>query len=153
MPDPFSPMTTPAPRAAGTRRYARDVRWMSWLLLSVAVLGFAAIWVLLGAYTGRQHSWMAVLAALDVAWVLRLGGWRPGAVRLALGVAGTAAAVALANWWLIASHLGAMLGLQPWESAMRLGSGLAWTLAQLANGSADLAWIAVALVVAAVASR
>ena len=146
-------MTASVPRPAEARRSARGVGWMSWLLLSVAVLGFAAVWVLLGANTGRQHSWMAVVAALDVAWVLRLGGWRPGVLRLALGVAGTATAIALANWWLIAAHLGAMLGLQPWESAVRLGSGLAWTLAQLANGTADLAWIAVALVVAAVASR
>lgn len=138
--------------AAPLRRPAR-VTWMSWLLLAVAVGGFAALWVLLGSYTGRQHSWMAVVAALDVAWVLRLGGWRPGAMRLLLGMTGTALAVVLANWWLIAAHLGAMLGLQPWQSAVRLGRDLAWTMAGLANGAADLAWMALALVVAAVASR
>ncbi|MFP7723505.1 hypothetical protein [Lysobacter sp. A3-1-A15] len=140
-------------RSTGTRRPKHGVGGMSWALLAVAVFGFAAVWVLLGSYSGRQYSWMALLAALDVAWVLRLGGWRPGVGRLALGVTGTGLAIVVANWWLIAAHLGAMLGLQPWESASKLGHNLAWTLAQLANGTADLAWIAAALVLAAVASR
>ncbi len=124
-----------------------------WLLPLLGIAGFAAVWVIVGSYTGRQQSWMAVLAALDVAWMLRLGGWRPGRARVAAGVTGTAVVVLLANWGITASHLGAMLGLAAWDSALRLGSDHAWTLAQLANGPADVAWILLGLVVAAVGSR
>lgn len=138
-------MTPPAP---SPRR-----SWISWSLPLLGVTGFAAVWVMLGSYTGRQQSWMAVIAALDVAWMLRLGGWRPGAARLAAGVVGTSLVVLLANWGITASHLGAMLGLATLDSALRLGANHAWTLAQLANGAADAAWIVAALVVAAFSSR
>lgn len=108
---------------------------------------------MLGSYTGRQQSWMAILAALDLAWMLRLGGWRPGPARMLLGVLGTGVVVVLANWGITASHLGAMLGLAAWDSALRLGAHHAWTLAQLANGAGDVAWIGAGLLAAAFSSR
>ncbi len=123
------------------------------LLPALGIGGFAAVWIMLGASTGRQHSWMAVLAALDIAWMLRLGGWSPGPRRAIVGVASTALIVLMANWGITASHLGRALGLLPWNSATKLGFDHAWTLAQLANGVADIMWIALALVVAAFASR
>jgi hypothetical protein len=132
---------------------ARRVSLLSWLLLVLGTCGFAAIWVMLGMGSHRLHSWMALLGALDVAWLLRLGGWRPGPWRIALGVTGTAAIVVIANWGIIAAHLGAMLGRAPWDSALRLGWHHAWTLAQVANGPGDLAWIAAALVLAVLATR
>lgn len=139
-------MTPPAPPA-------RRASWFSWLLLLLGACGFAAVWVLLSLYSGRQNGWMAVLGALDIAWMLRLGGWRPGPGRLVAGVAGTATIVIASNWFITATQLGAMLGLPPWDSAMRLGVHHAWILMQLANGAADLAWIAAGLVVAAWLSR
>ncbi|MBW3549443.1 MAG: hypothetical protein KY442_01095 [Proteobacteria bacterium] len=132
---------------------SRRANWLSWLLLLLSVAGFAAIWVLVSLYSDGQQSWMAVLGALDVAWMLRLGGWRPGGIRAVLALIGTGLIVVLANWGITASHLGAALGLQPWESALKLGSQHAWTLAQLANGPADVAWIVLALVLAALLSR
>lgn len=122
---------------------------LSWLMLILGVGGFAAVWVILAMFNDRQNSWMAVLGALDVAWMLRLGGCRTRALRIGLGVAGTALIVALANWGIIAAQLGAAFGRTPWDSALRLGRHHAWTLAQLANGPLDLLWIAMALVLAA----
>ena len=95
----------------------------------------------------------AVVAALDIGWLLRLGGWPRGRARLLTGVVATAAIVAVANWWITATQLGMMLGIDPWNSALRLGWHHAWTLIQLANGALDLVWIAVGLVVAAWLSR
>ena len=127
--------------------------WLSWLLLLLGASGFAAVWVLVALYTDVQSSWMSVLGALDVALLLRLGHWSPGPRRAALGVAATAATVLLANWGITSGQLGAGMGLEPWESAMKLGLHHAWTLAQLANGAADAIWLALALVVAALAGR
>ncbi|MBF6025802.1 hypothetical protein [Lysobacter niastensis] len=140
-------MTSPSPPPA------RSASWLSWLLLLLGTCGFTAIWVVLSLFNDAQNSWMAVLGALDVAWLLRLGRCPGGPRRMALAMAATVAIVAMANWGIIAAQLGAVLGLQPWESAVRLGPNLAWTVFQLANGAIDLAWCVAALVVAAFASR
>ena len=49
--------------------------------------------------------------------------------------------------------MGMSMGLNPWDSAMKLGMGHAWTLLGLANHAIDLVWMGVALVVAAIAAR
>lgn len=96
---------------------------------------------------------MALLAALDAALLLRIGGMPPGARRATWAVAATAATILIANWGIVAAGIGRLVGLPPLESALKLGTGLAWTVAQLLNGPADLAWLVASLVVAAVAAR
>lgn len=139
----MNPPPLPAPRTT----------WLSWALLLLGTCGFAAIWVILGLYSDTQNSWMAVLGALDIAWMLRLGHWRPGPRRAALGVGATAVMMLLANWGITSGQLGGVLGLDAWDSAVRLGLHHAWTLAQLANDIGDALWLALALLVAALASR
>lgn len=132
---------------------SQNATWLSWLLLLLGAGGFAAVWVLVGLYSNVQSSWMAVLGALDIAWMLRLGHWPPGPRRAALGVAATLVVMLLANWGITSGQLGAALGLETWDSALRLGLHHAWTLAQLANGIGDVLWLALALVVAALTAR
>ncbi|WP_407354252.1 hypothetical protein [Luteimonas sp. R10] len=127
--------------------------WFAFLLLLLGTAGCAALWILLAAATGRQCSWMAVVAAFDAALLLRMARVRPGPARALSGVLVTAAAIAAANWFIVATQLGKMLGLLPWESALKLGAHHAWTLSQLANGGVDLAWLGAGVVIAAVASR
>lgn len=148
-------MTRPAPARMAPRLSTPPLPtpWLSWLLLVLGACGFAAAWITLGFFNGAQNSWMAVIGALDIAWMLRLGGWPRGPGRIAAAVVATFAIVALANWGIIATQLGLMLGLAPWDSAMKLGFNHAWTLAQLANGLWDIAWLLLALLVAALASR
>ncbi|MCM2312546.1 MAG: hypothetical protein NDI84_14195, partial [Steroidobacteraceae bacterium] len=73
---------------------------MSWLLLVLGAGGFAAVWILLATATNRQCSWMAVIGALDVAWMLRLGQWPRGRGRLVAGVVVTGLVVVAANWFI-----------------------------------------------------
>lgn len=127
--------------------------WLSWLLLLLGVGGFAAVWVIVALFSDAQSSWMAILAALDVAMLLRLGCWPAGQRRAALGVAATATTILVANWGITSGQLGAVLGLPPWDSALKLGFNHAWTLAQLANGVGDVLWLGGALVVAALTAR
>lgn len=122
-------------------------------LLLVGSAGIAATWVLATRFGGGQLSWFAVLAALDAALMLRLGGMRGGWKRAALAVLGTALAIALANWGIVATQMGLPMGLLPWESIARLGPDFVWMLTMLVNGPVDFAWWGAALVVAAVASR
>ncbi|KGO97748.1 hypothetical protein [Novilysobacter defluvii] len=122
-------------------------------LLLLGIAGFVALWSMLSLSTGRQHGWMAVLGALDVVLMLRLGRWPAGPGRVLAALAGTAAVVVASNWLVIAGQLGRMLGLTPLQSALKLGSHHAWTLAQLANGTLEIVMAALALLVAALASR
>ena len=123
------------------------------LLPLLGCLGFAAAWVLLARLLQTQASWLALLAALDVAWMMHLGRVRPGATRVTLAVLSTVAIIAMANWGIAATEIGRSMGLLPWDSAMRLGPAYAWQLMQLANSHADLAWYAVGVVLAGVLAR
>ncbi len=122
-------------------------------VLLLACLGAAAAWTLLAVALNRQCAWMAVVVALDAALVLRFTRMSPGLARAGLAVAGTALAIVVANWWIAGTQIGGALGLLPWDAIPRLGLAHAWTLAGLANGTAELAWYAVALVAAALAAR
>lgn len=144
------PPTSPTPHrgAAG---------WPAWswrlLLLAGACAALATVWVLLAWSTGRQSAWMAVLAALDAAWVLRLTGWPAGQSRAIAGMLSTALTIAVANWWIIAVNVGAQFGFEPWESSLRLGFRHAWLLGSMANDGLDLALYAAAVLVAGWISR
>lgn len=133
--------------------YPRNTPLLAATLLLLGSLGAAAAWMLLAQATGRQVSWMAVLAAVDAAVMLRLGGMRAGWPRATAAVLGTALAIASANWGIVAVQMGAPMGLQPWESFFRLGPEFTWFLTMLVNGRADFAWWGAALVVAATVSR
>lgn len=139
----------PSPTPPGAPR----VRLRSWLLLLLSVVALVMLWVLLNLYTDGQHGWVAVVAALDVAWMLRFGGWRPGRARLLLGLAATAAVIVAAQWFIVATQIGGQLGLTPLESAAKLGVHHAWMLVRLANGPWELGYFLLALIVAVLASR
>ena len=123
------------------------------LLLAVGTVGVAAAWAAVAMLSGSQAAWMAPLAGLDAAWLLRLGGAPKGWPRVLLAVAATALAIAMANWSIVAAQLAGVMGLPFLDSAQRLGPDLAWTLLQLANGPAEIGWIAGGLLLAAIAAR
>ena len=128
-------------------------RWLAPVLLLLGSLFFVLIWILLSLYTGKTSSWMAVLGAIDAALILRFSGMQPGVARAMWAVMATLMMILLANWGIAAVQMGITMGLNPWDSALKLGLGYAWTLAGLANQTVDLVWMAVAVVVAAIAAR
>ena len=117
------------------------------------MLGADAVWVLLAVASGRPCSWMAMLVAVDVALLLRVAGAPPGVPRVAVAVLATALAVALAQWLIVATQLGIVLGLQPLDSALRLGPALARQLMHLSLDRGDLAWLLASLPLAALLAR
>ena len=126
---------------------ARSVNWLWPLMLLIALVAAVLMWWFVALASGRQAGWMAVFAALELAFMLRLGALRQPWLRIALTVLGTVLVAAVANWAIAASYLGGSLGLAPWESALRMGPYLALTLVQLANGAAEMVWLGVAVVV------
>jgi len=118
--------------------------------LLAGVLGADALWVVVAVWTGKACAWMALIAALDIALLLRLAGARPGRGRMLAAVLGTALAIALAQWLIVATQLGIMLGLQPIDSALRLGPVLAREFIILSLGPIDVAWMLASLPLAAI---
>lgn len=129
-----------------TTPYSRVWLWLPLLLLGSLTISLAWLMVAL-AVTGHA-GWMAVAAALEAAWMLRLGGFRPGLPRVAVALLATVLIALAANFLIAAAWIGGPMGLAPWESALRLGPHLAWTLIGLGNGLAGMFWLAVGLLVA-----
>jgi len=112
------------------------------LLLGSTTLVVA--WSSLALATGLQHGWVALLAALEAAWMLRLGGMPSGWPRRLTAVAATVLMIVAVQWLAVSGHIGAQMGLAPWEAAPKMGAFYVWTLARLAN-----TWIDVLCLVAA----
>lgn len=126
---------------------ARSVNWLWPLMLLIALVAAVLLWWFVALASGRQAGWMAVVGAVELAFMLRLGALRRPWPRIGLTLLGTVLVAAVANWAIAASYVGSSLGLVPWESALRMGPHMAWTLIQLANGAAEVMWLGVALVV------
>ncbi|WP_421570850.1 hypothetical protein [Stenotrophomonas sp. PD6] len=126
---------------------ARSVHWLWPPLLLIGVVTATLAWLFIALLSGRQSGWMAVLVALELGFMLRLGSLRAGPLRVGITLAGTLLVALAANWGIASAYLGGSLGLDPWNSALRMGPFMAFTLLQLANGAAELLWLGVALVV------
>ena len=127
--------------------------WLAWALLGLGTCGFAAAWITLAVFNGAQNSWMAVVAGVDAALLLRFSRMPAGPSRMLLAVAGSGATIALSSWGIAATQVGRSVGVLPWISALKLGPDYAWTLLGRANTPVDLAWLVAGIVVAAVLGR
>ena len=120
-----------------------------WLLpllaLAVGILGMVAVWLAAYLHFRTPSGWLALVAALDIALMLRLAAAPAGRLRAVLAVAGTAAAIALGYWMMAATEMGLLLGLTPLESSQRLGPVLAGELVRHATSGWDIAWALLAL--------
>jgi hypothetical protein len=125
--------------------------WPFMLLLGSATLVVA--WSSLALASGRQHGWVALLAALEAAWMLRLGGMAAGWPRRLLAAAATVAMALAVQWLVVSGHIGAQMGLAPWEAAPKMGAFYVWTLARLAIGWLDLLCLGLAPLLALRAAR
>lgn len=141
----YSVRMTTAPIAPATPR-KRVVAPL--LFAALGILGMSAIWTLLALILDRQCAWMAALTAADIALLLRLGHAAPGLPRAIVNTLATLATILLANWTIAATQVGGPMGLKLVDSVQRLGSDHAQTLFGLANQPAELAWYALALIVA-----
>ncbi|HBK45427.1 MAG TPA: hypothetical protein DDZ67_03120 [Xanthomonadaceae bacterium] len=127
---------------------ARTAHWLWPPLLLLGSVTAVIAWMLVALATRHQSGWMAVLAALEVAWMLRLGTLPRGRLRTVCSLLATVAVIAAANWGIASAQIGAVMGLDPWASALKMGLGYAWTLSTLANSGLDLACYVAALALA-----
>ena len=130
---------------------------VGWLLPVVAlvagILGISAVWVAVATLSDRPCSWLALLAALDMAMLLKLTNAPAGRIRVAAAVIGTAAAVALSQWLVVATQMGISLGMGPLASSLRLGPALAWQLSKLNLVASDWILLLASLLLAAILTQ
>jgi hypothetical protein len=121
------------------------MRWgLAGAVALAGLLGVVTIWVTLGVLTGLACGWMALVAAVDFALLLRLVRAPVGVARTTLAMVATLLACVASAWLIVAGQLGLMLGLDPVSSGLRLGPVLAWGYTQLAFGPWDWACVAFA---------
>ena len=117
--------------------------------LVAGLLGVATIWVTLALWVDRACGWMALVAAVDFALLLRLVRAPAGTARMLLAAVATLVACAASAWLIAAGQMGSMMGLYPLESALRLGPVLGWELTRLGFTAWDWACVGFSPVVAA----
>jgi hypothetical protein len=132
---------------------ARSAHWLWPPLLLLGGATAVIAWMLVALGTGSQAGWMAVLAALEIVWMLRLGTLRAGRLRTGVALVATLLVIIASNWGIASAQIGAVMGLDPWSSALKMGTGLAWTLLSLANSGLDWACYAAALLLAWLLAR
>ena len=115
------------------------------LSLAVGVLGAAAVWVGVFLWLRGTAAWMAPVAAADMALMLRLAAAPPGRARAALATLGTAAAIAIGLWMVVATQMALLIGITPLESAQRLGPVLAGELLRHGTDGWDVAMLVLSL--------
>ncbi|KRG45946.1 hypothetical protein ARC20_06980 [Stenotrophomonas panacihumi] len=132
---------------------ARTSHWLWPLLLLLGCATALIAWLLVALSLGQQAGWMAILVALESAFMLRLGTFRPGTARAVIAVVATLGVILSAQWAIASAQMGFVMGLDVLASCLRMGPRLAWLLSSMANGWFDLACWAVGLVVAWVVAR
>jgi hypothetical protein len=120
---------------------------------AVAIVGVAAIWTGVTLVLRGPAGWMAVLAALDAALLLRLAQWPRGNSRAGMAVAVTVATALLANYFVAAAQIGIAMGLRPYEALPLMGPELAMLYAQSNHGVVEWVSYAIAVIAAWVMGR
>jgi hypothetical protein len=114
---------------AQTLHSRHPLRWLlPAIALGVGVMGAVALWLGLSISLRSTCAWMAPLAAVDMALMLRLALAPPGKARATLALGGTVVAIAASYWMIVATQMAFLLGLSPAESAQRMGPVLAGEL-------------------------
>ena len=126
-------------------------RWLvPALALLVGIAGMTVAWVAAAVLSGRACSALALVAAIDMAVLLRLTHAPAGPGRSTLAVLATLASMLATHWMIAATQMGAVMGLPPFASALRMGPALALQLVQLSLDRYDWIVLGSALPLAAI---
>jgi hypothetical protein len=128
--------------------------WLLLVLVTTAIsAGLSAVWAGVAALSGGNAAWMALVAALDTALLLRLAGHPPGRRRALLGVLITAATVACSAVLVASAKIGMVMGMKPMAALGRISAEMVplWLGAQLGIG--DLLWVVAGLLLAWFSAR
>ncbi len=132
------------------QRQRASLRSTLFLLVAaaVAIAGVAAIWTGAALITRGNAGWMALVAALDAALLVRLAGYPRGSDRAVAATLITGATAVAAGFLLATARIGLAMGLRPADAVGRMSLDLAWLYVSSNAGLIELGWLLGALLLA-----
>lgn len=116
-------------------------------LLAAAALG--ALWSLFGLASGGRAVWVAPLAALLLALLLRYNQHPPGIGRAFSSVLLWSLCALHAGYLIAAGFVAAQMGLNLFDTLRVIGPDMAWSVTRAHIGNFELAGLALSLLIAA----
>lgn len=116
-------------------------------MLAATALG--ALWSLFGLAAGSHAAWMAPLAALLLALLLRYNRHAPGPGRSAATVLLALLCGAHASYLIAAGFIAGQMGLNLFDTLRVIGPDMAWSLTRAHTSALDALCYAIALALAA----
>ncbi len=113
-------------------------------LLAAAAIG--AIWSLIGLVGAGRAAWMAPLAAVMLAWLLRFNNHPPGSARAIIAALLLFLTAAHANYLMAAGFIAGQMGLELVDALRIIGVDMALAVTRAHTDAGDLLAYAVALV-------
>jgi hypothetical protein len=113
-------------------------------LLAAAAIG--AIWSLVGLAGAGRAAWVAPLAAVVMAWLLRFNNHPPGAFRAAASALLLLLTSAHANYLMAAGFIAGQMGLDLLDALRIVGLDMALAVTRAHTDAGD--WVAYALALA-----
>jgi hypothetical protein len=97
----------------------------------LGVLGMVGIWLSIALSRDQACLWLAIVAALDIAFVLWLSGMQPGVKRATASIIGLILIVFASQWMIAAIMFGSAWGIDHFGAAQVIGKVLAWEFTRL----------------------
>ena len=130
------------------------IRWYMPVVLLLAALAFAAVWAFFAVSLQKNISFVAVLAALDIAWFIRKMRWPFRDSRPMIAMAFTALSIGAANWWMAKLLFGHAQSLNLFRALQQTSVDNTVLAIRTINAPVDWFWYAFAIFLAAIlASR
>jgi len=120
--------------------------YLVWILLLLSVAALFHLWLLIALRLQQPSGWMALVSALAITPILRLGPLLVGWLRITVGISLTVLLSAAVYWCLAAIWMGQVLGVPLWESVFRLRPYLAWVLLTLNVSWMEGFWLILAVI-------
>jgi hypothetical protein len=115
-------------------------------LLAAAAIG--AVWSLVGLVGAGRAAWVAPLAAVMLAWLLRFNSHPPGSVRAIVAALLLALTAAHANYLMAAGFIAGQMGLELVDALRIIGVDMALAVTRAHSDGGDALAYAVALALA-----
>ena len=116
------------------------------VVLAFASVCFAAMWAFFAYQLQATLSWLAVLAALDLAWFARALRWPYRDSRPIVAMLFTALTIVLANFWLTSVLFASRFSL--YEGLPHIFTSATFLKIRLMNSSVDWFWYGLSLFLA-----